>query len=91
MNLQIFLEALSDEQKQQLRELLNGPGYKELTRITDFIRDNKHRMSTRLQNILKYNQWAIGDFVETVDPDQLKNVRNAGEKTKQEFIKLRGY
>lgn len=106
MNAKLFLESLDqDEQISLLSELLKLPGNNNeldeigLTPIDIWIA-SQEKISSRLCHILlepsKYwrhefqNEWEI-PFIEKIHEKEFMSCRNAGKKTWDEFVKLRGY
>ena len=80
---QLFIDSVSDN----LRDLGNTPALKW---------DKLHECSARLRSALisadYYNKEYGGNyFIETIDRDRFRRIRNAGHKTWEEFVRLRGY
>ena len=64
---------------------------------TPFLKwDKFNKCSTRLKGVLRlaeyYNEkYDYNYFIETIDWSQFKKIRNAGKKSWEEFVRLRGY
>ena len=80
---QLFIDSVSGN----LRDLANTPVLKW---------DKFHECSARLRSALiladYYNkEYGYNYFIETIDRDSFRKIRNAGHKTWAEFVRLRGY
>ena len=80
---QLFIDSVSGN----LRDLANTPVLKW---------DKFHECSARLRSALilaAYYNKEYGDnyFIETIDRNSFRKIRNAGGKTWAEFVRLRGY
>jgi hypothetical protein len=95
MDLKIFLTSLCTEEKQELFRLLAPEilekSVEKLTRIDTFCYEKRHEISTRLKNVLIGNKDWLGEYIETIDSNQIHKFRNASMNTELEFIKLRGF
>lgn len=61
---------------------------KNKTGIREWI--SQHKISSRLANVLKHYEFAFNcKDINQVDPAELIQFRNAGEKTVEEFIRIR--
>ena len=80
---QLFIDSVSDN----LRDLGN-------THVLKW--DKFHECSARLKSALiladYYNrEYGHNYFIETINRDSFRKIRNAGNKTWAEFVRLRGY
>ena len=80
---QLFIDSFVGS----LRDLSNTPVLKW---------DKFNKCSTRLKNALKladsYNEdYDCKYFIETMDWNEFRKIRNAGKKLWEEFVRLRGY
>ena len=96
MNIEILIKALSIEEKKVLfkllsEELMCNPKTEGYTTVEEFCMLKGSKMSTRLRNVLLANSDRIGRYIESMDSESVKRCRDAGNKTRLEFIELRGY
>ena len=94
MNLDLFIKALSEDEKMKLfqtlaKEIIKEPKKEGFTTVENFCRNVK--MSTRLRNVLLANKKWLGDYIETLDSSQIHKCRNASMNTETEFILVRGF
>jgi len=80
---QLFIDSVSGS----LRDLANTPVLKW---------DRFQNCSTRLKSVLRTaelynNEYDSNYFIETMDWNEFRKIRNAGKKCWDEFIELRGY
>ena len=80
---QLFIDSVSDS----LRDLGNTPVLK-----WDKFQECSMRLKSALILADSYNaEYGYNYFIETIDRDSFRRIRNAGNKTWAEFVRLRGY
>jgi hypothetical protein len=94
MDLHKFKQALSNEEKNKLLNILIIDFLKtnkinNYTTVDEFCAFNDISISSRLRNILMTNKEYIGEYIDIIDIEKLKKCRNVGDKTIEEFTKLR--
>ena len=96
MNIELFIESLSESEKKELKLYFLGNNMNRIT-IEDFINNNK--VSTRLSNILQATKsdYSTGrqtqrgkwfDYIDEVEESDFRKIRNAGNKSWNEFKSL---
>lgn len=94
MDFTVFIKSLSKNEKNELlTALLKDAGHEVeyLTSIRSFYKAHRDKASVRLLNILHHN-FDNEDmaFIELVARSDFMTLRNAGQKTWEEFCALRG-
>ncbi len=101
MNIDILFQALSDDEKERLLQLISNWKFpdkskeRKLTPIEEWV-GLQTEISVRLKNVLlKGYQDSSGQlrfkFVELILKKDFFHRRNAGKKSWQEFVRLRGF
>jgi len=93
MNMSNLLLCLSEQEKQELKKLLEIEltfnHFKDQDKTVDYFIKNED-VSVRLKNIL-YHNFPLTTLVRDININDLRKLRNFGKSSLQEFIEARGY
>lgn len=93
MNIRNLLLCLSEEEKQELKELLEVEVLfnhsKEQTKTLEYFIKNED-ITVRLKNCL-VNSFDLTTPVRDININELRKLRNFGKKSLEEFISVRGF
>lgn len=102
MNIYLLLEALSETEKDQLKDHFlkqesakikqeaDTNGYR--VTVVDFLKKHGHQISVRLANVLESKDYRTGEpvfnYIDEIDQRRFFKIRNAGMKSWQELQHL---